>query len=107
MKRFKVIATAAEVMRLSGAFAQGGWVRALWSEMGLGLSPHGRRGRKEVIPLMSVTDSKDSYDYLRSGTISPSEDKKSVIGMTIIRENSSRPRMFLRWIDGQMVRRRK
>ena len=32
VKRFVASATAAEVMGLSEAFAQGGWVRALWSE---------------------------------------------------------------------------
>ena len=74
MKRFVSSASAAEVMGLSEAFAQGGWVRALWSEMVLGLSPHEWRGRKEVPPLISVTDSKDNYDYLRNETISPSED---------------------------------
>ena len=43
-------------MGLSEAFAQGGWVRALWSEMVLGLSPQEWRGREEVTPLISVTD---------------------------------------------------
>ena len=36
-----------------------------------------------------------------SGTVSPSEDRRSAIDLTIIRENLSRPRMFLRWIDGK------
>ena len=98
MKRFVASASAAEVMGLSEAFAQGGWVRALWSEMVQGLSPHEWRGRKEVT---SVTDSKGSYDYLRSGTVSSTEDKRSAIDLAIIRENLSRPRMFLRWIDGK------
>ena len=31
---------------MSEAFAQGDWVRALWSEMVLGLSPHEWRGTK-------------------------------------------------------------
>ena len=101
VKRFVASASAAEVMGLSEAFAQGGWVRALWSEMVLGLSPHEWRGRKEVTPLISVTDSKGSYDYLCSGTVSPSEDRRSAIDLAIIRENLSRPRMFLRWIDGK------
>ena len=101
VKRFVASASAAEIMGLSEAFAQGGWVRALWSEVVLGLSPHEWRGRKEVTPLISVTDSKGSYDHLRSGTVSPSEDRRSVIGLAIIRENLSRPRMFLRWIDGK------
>ena len=99
VKRFVASASAAEVVGLSEAFAQGGWVRALWSEMVLGLSPHEWRGRKEVTPLISVTDSKGSYDYLCSGTVSPSEDRRSAIDLAIILENLSRPRMFLRWID--------
>ena len=89
-------------MGLSEAFAQGGVVRALSSEMVLGLSPHEWRGRKEVTPLMSVTDSKGSYDYLCSGSVSPSEDRRSAIDLAIIRENLSGPRMFLRWIDGKV-----
>ena len=35
-------------MGLSEAFVQGGWARALWSEMVQGLSPHESRRRKEV-----------------------------------------------------------
>ena len=98
LKRFVASACAAEVMGLSEVFAQGGWVRALWSEMVLGLSPHEWRGREELTPLISVTDSKGSYDHLRSGTVS-SEDKRSAIDLAIIRENLSRPRVFLRLID--------
>ena len=46
-------------MGLSEAIAQGDWVRALWSEMVLGLSLREWRERKEVLPpLISVTDSK-------------------------------------------------
>ena len=67
----------------------------------LGLSPHEWRGRKEVTPLISVTDSKGSYDYLRSGTVSPNKDRRSPIDLAIVRDNLSRPRMFLRWIDGK------
>ena len=40
---------------------------------------HEWQGRKEVTPLISVTDSRGSYDYLPSGTISPSEDRRSAI----------------------------
>ena len=86
VKRFAASASAAKVMGLSEAFAQAGWVPALWSEMLLALSPHEWRGRKEVTPLISVTDSKGSYDYLRSGTISLSEDKRSAIDLATIRE---------------------
>ena len=101
VKRLVASASAAEIMGFSETFAQGGWVRALWSEVVLGLSPHEWRGRKEVTPLISVTDSKGSYDYLSSGTVSPSEDRRSPIDLAIILENLSRPRMFLRWIDGK------
>ena len=38
VKRVVVSASEAEVMGLSEAFAQGDWVRALWSEMVMGLS---------------------------------------------------------------------
>ena len=40
VKRFVASASAAEVMGLSEGVAQGDWVRALWSEIVLGLSPH-------------------------------------------------------------------
>ena len=72
-----------------------------FSEMVLGLSPYEWRGRKEVTPLISVTDSKGSYGSLRNGTVSPSEDRRSAIDVAIIRENLSRPRMFWRCIDGK------
>ena len=51
VKRVVNSASAAEAMGLSEAIAQGDWVRALWSEVVLGLNlrePH----------LISVTDSK-------------------------------------------------
>ena len=88
-------------MGLSEAFAQGGWARALWSEMVLGLSPHEWRGRKEMQTLISVTNTKGNYDYLRNETIGSNEDKRSAIDLAIIREDPSRPQMFLRWIDGK------
>ena len=40
VKRVVASASAAEAMGLSEAIAQGDWIRALWSEMVLGLSPH-------------------------------------------------------------------
>ena len=46
-------------------------------------------------------DSKGSYDYLRSGTVGTSEDRRSATDLAIFRESLSRPRMFLRWIDGK------
>ena len=101
VKRFVASASAAEVMGLSEALAQSDWVRALWSEMVLGLSPHEWRGRKEVPPPVSVTDSKGNYDHLRNDAIGPSEDRRSAIDMAIIREDLSRPQMFLRWIYGK------
>ena len=52
-------------------------------------------------PLISVTDSQGNYDYLRNETISPSEDRRSAMDLAIIRENLSRPQLFLRWIDGK------
>ena len=69
--------------------------------MVLGQGPHEWQGRKEVTPLISVTDAKGSDDYLRIGSVSPSEDRRSAIDLAIIRGNLSRPRMFLRWIDGK------
>ena len=73
-------------MGLSEAIAQGDWICALWSEMVLGLSPHEWRERKEVPPLISVTDSKANYDHLHNETIGPSEDRRSAIDLAIIRK---------------------
>ena len=67
----------------------------------LGLSLREWRERENVPPLISVTDSKGSYDHLHNQTIGPSEDRWSAIGLAIIGEDSSRPQMFLRWVDGK------
>ena len=88
-------------MGLSEAIAQGDWVRALWCEMVLGLSLRERRERKYVPPLTSVTDSKGNYDHLHNETVGPSEDRRSAFDLAIIREDLSRPQMFLRWVDGK------
>ena len=87
-------------MGLSEAIAQGDLVRALWSEMVLGLSLREWREREDVPPLISVTDSKGNYDHLHSETIGHSEDRRSAVDLAIIREDLSRPQMFLRWVDG-------
>ena len=34
-------------------------------------------------------------------TIGPSEDRRSAIDLAIIREDLSRPHLFLRWVDGK------
>ena len=68
-------------MGLSEAIAQGDWVRALWSEVVLGLSLRERREQENVSLLISVTDSKE--------TIGPSEDRRSAIDLAIIREDLS------------------
>ena len=52
-------------------------------------------------PLISVTDSKDKYDHLHNETVAPSEDRRSAIDLAMIREDFSRPQMFLRWVDGK------
>ena len=46
-------------------------VRALWSEMVLGLSLREWREREEVPPLISVTDSKGNYDHSHNETLGP------------------------------------
>ena len=71
VKRFVASASAAEVMGLSEAFAQGDWVRALWSEMVLGLSPHEWRGRKKCHLSYRSRTQKGNYDHLRNETIGP------------------------------------
>ena len=101
VERVVANASAAEAMGLSEAIAQGDWVRAFWSEMVLGLSLREWRERKEVPPLVSVTDSKGSYDHLHKETIGPSEGRRSAIDLAIIREDLSRPQMFLLWVDGK------
>ena len=66
-----------------------------------GLSLRERREQENVPPLISVTDSKGNYDHLRNETVGPSEDRRSAIDLAIIREDLSRPQMFLRWVDGK------
>ena len=98
VKRVVASASAAEAMGLSEAIAQGDWVRALWSEMVLGLSLREWRERKDVPPLISVTDSKGNCDHLHNETIGTSEDRRSAIDLAIIREDLTGPQMFLRWV---------
>ena len=56
--------------------------------------------RKNVPPLIFVTHSKGNYDHKHNETIGPSEDRRSAVDLAIIREDLSRPQMFLRWVDG-------
>ena len=86
VKRVVASASAAEAMGLSEAISQGDWVRALWSEVVLGLSLREWREQENVPPLISVTDSKGNYDHLHNETIGPSEDRRSAIDLAIIRE---------------------
>ena len=97
VKRVVACASAAEAMGLSEAMAQGDWVRALWSDVVLGLSLREWREQENVPPLISVTDSKGNYDHLHNKTVGPSEDRRSTIDLAIIREDLSRPQMYLRW----------
>ena len=61
VKRVVTSASAAEVMGLSEAIAQGDWVRALSSEVVLGLNLREWREQDNVPPLILVTDSKANY----------------------------------------------
>ena len=61
-------ASAAEAMGVSEAIAQGDWMRALWSEVVLGLSLREWRDQENVPLLISVTDTKGNYDHLRNET---------------------------------------
>ena len=101
VKRVVASASAAEAMGLSKAVAQGDWVRALWSEVVLGLGLREWRDRENVQPLISVTDSKGNYDHLHNETVVSSVDRRSAIDLAIIRGRPSRPQMFLRSVDGQ------
>ena len=101
VKRVVASGSAAEAMGLSEGIAQGDWVRALWSEAVLGLSLREWREQENVPPLISVTDSMGNYDHLHNETVGPSEDRRSAIDLAIIREDLSRPQMFLRWVDGK------
>ena len=49
-------------MGVSEAIAQGDWVRALWSEVVLGLNLSEWREQENVPLLISVTDSQGNYD---------------------------------------------
>ena len=67
----------------------------------LGLSLREWREQENVSPLISVIDSKGNYDNLHHETVGPSEEIRGAIDLAIIREDLSRPQMFLRWVDGQ------
>ena len=101
VKRVVTSASAAEAMGLSEAIAQGDRVRALWSEVLLGLNLREWREQEIVPRLISVTDSKGNYDHLHNETLGPSVDRRGAVDLGIIREDLSRPQMFLRWVDGK------
>ena len=79
VKRVVISASAAEAMGLSEAIAQGDWVRALWSEVVLGLNLREWREQENVPALISVTDSKGNYDHLHNETAGISEDRRGAI----------------------------
>ena len=79
------------------------WVRALWSEVVLGLTLREWREQENVPPLISVTDSKGNYDHLHNETVGPSEDRRSAVDLAIIREDLSRPQSSC----GGLMERRK
>ena len=89
-KRVVTSAFVAEAMGLPGTIAQSKWVRASWIEEVLGLNLRKWREQENVLLLISATDSKGKYDQKNYETVGPSEDK-----------DLSRPRMFLRWVDGK------
>ena len=70
-----------------------------WSEVVLGLNLREWREQENMPPLISVTDSKGNCDHLHNDTVGPSEDRRGAIDLAIIREDLSRPQIFLRWVD--------
>ena len=101
VKRVVTSASAAEAMGLSEAIAQGDWVRALWSEVVLGLNLREWREQGNVPLLISVTDSKDNYKHFHNEKVGTSEGRRGAIDLAIIREDQSRPQTFLRWVYGK------
>ena len=71
VKRVVTSASAAEAMGLFEANAQGDWVRALWSEVVVGLILREWREQENVPLLISVSDSKGKYDHLHNETAGP------------------------------------
>ena len=69
--------------------------------MVLGLSLREWREQENVPPLILVTDSKSNYDHLHNDTIGPRENRRSAMDLVIIRQDLSRPQMFLRSVDGK------
>ena len=101
VKRVVASTSATEAMGLSEAIAQGDWIRAQWSEVVLGLSLREWREQEKVPRLTSVRDSEGNDDHLHNETVGPSEDRRSAVDLAIVREHLRRPRMFLRWVDGE------
>ena len=50
---------------------------------------------------LSEAIAQGDYDHSHNEIIGPSEDGRSAIDLAIIREDLSRPQMFLRWFDGK------
>ena len=100
-KRVVTGASVAEAMLLPGAIAQSNWVRASWSETVLGLNCVSGENKKMCYSSSRPPILKGKYDHLYYQTVGPSEDRRRAIDLTIIRKDLSRPRMFLRWVDGK------
>ena len=67
----------------------------------LGLSLREWREQENAPLFISVNDSKGNQDHPHNETVGSSEDRRSAIDLAIIREDLSRPQMFLRWVDGK------
>ena len=101
VKRVVSSASAAEAMGLSEAIAQGDWVRALWSEVVLGLeSVRMARTKRRAASHIGHGFEKQLRPLTQRNN-RPSEDRKSAIDLAIVRDDLSRPQMFLRWVDGK------
>ena len=81
VKRVVASASAAEAMGLSEATAQGDWVRALWSEMVLGLSLCEWREREDVPPSHFGHGLEGQLRSLTQRNHGSSEDRKSAIDL--------------------------
>ena len=75
IKRVVTSATAAEAMGLSEAIAQGDWMRALWSEVVLGLSLREWRNQENVPHLISVNETVGPMNIGGAPLICPQSEK--------------------------------
>ena len=94
---------AAETMGIDEGIANGIYHRAVWTHM-CDSSLNAREARDlapKKFKLTVVTDCKCAYDHLANTTAGPLKNKRTAMGIVIIRESMKTGLLEIRWVDGK------